>query len=87
MKIDRLRVFQSVKVGSKEKTFLTADEFDMELKDTLIFITSKKDDSQVVTPLTNVPWFVPVIPRKVNSGQNKSKANTSRDRKKAATKA
>lgn len=91
MKIERLRVFQSVKIGNKEKTFLVASEFEMELRDTLVFIKSKVDNSQVVTPLTNVPWFVPMAEtsptKKATRGQNKSKTNTGRDSKKATTKA
>ena len=61
MKLSKLKVFQSVKVGSKEHTFLTDADFDMELKDTLVFITRKSDGSKVVTPLTNTPWFVPRV--------------------------
>jgi hypothetical protein len=92
MKVKRLRVFQSVKVGKAEKTFLTEDEFDIELKDTLMFITSKSDKSQVITPLTNVPWFVPMSdsPRKTKgkpSGSKESKKNPSRNRPKTTPEA
>lgn len=79
MKVSRLRVFQSVKIGKAEKTFLTEDEFDIELKDTLMFITSKSDKSQVITPLTNVPWFVPRKTKGKSSGSKESKKNISRN--------
>tara|TARA_R110002126_G_scaffold172712_8_gene321526 strand:- start:5463 stop:5759 length:297 start_codon:yes stop_codon:yes gene_type:complete len=58
MKLSKLKVFQSVKVGAKEHTFLVEADFDMELKDNLVFITRKSDGSNVITPLTNTPWFV-----------------------------
>lgn len=92
MQISRLKVFQSVKIGNVEKTFLTDAEFSMELKDNLVFITRLSDGSKVITPLTNTPWFIekapeekpiePTKPFKPYTGPQEVKAKPSTPKKK-----
>lgn len=59
MKLGNLRLVHAVKLGSKEFTFISAnDKISIELLDNnLIKISNEKDI--VYTSLYNVPWFKP----------------------------
>jgi hypothetical protein len=74
MKLKTLRVFNSVKCGVGEFTFFTSKEFDMDLVDNLIYIKRIQCGSEVITPLTNTPYFtLEVVP---TNGQSKGTKNT-----------
>ena len=68
MKLKSLKVFQSIKVGAEEVLFLKGEDYDMELKDQLVRIVSKKSKAVTYTPITNIPWFTidetPVVAKK-----------------------
>jgi len=56
-KISALKVFQSVKCGSKELVFIKEEGYDMVLEGWYVTITCKRTKAQVITPITNTPWF------------------------------
>ena len=57
MKIDHLKVFQSIKIGNTEEMFLKSDKYDMTVMEHgLIQIVDKKGNV-VYTSLQNTPWF------------------------------
>jgi hypothetical protein len=86
MKIDKLKVFNSVKIGSKEETFLKSEDYDMFLEDQLIKIVSKKSGDTSYTSLANVPYFTKLKDRdnSKENEQDKSSSNTKRATKKKA---
>ena len=84
MKIKALKVFQSVKVGGSESTFMTSGDFDMELKGDLVYIKHRTTGDLVITPITNTPWFKPA---EAASEPKQGTKSAGRTRKKEAKKA
>ena len=85
MKIKELKLFQSVKCGSKEVTFATHKDFliTLDINTTIITIESKIEKVKVYTSLYNAPWFTELTPvEKGSSGQEESPKNTERTRQK-----
>ena len=92
MLINTLKTFNSVKIGATEKTYFAYPEFSMELVDQLLYIKDKCGN-EVITPITNTPWFTRLIesPKsetvKVSDEQGKSVTNIEGTRKAKAKKA
>lgn len=84
MNIKELKLFQSIKCGSKEVAFAKNDNFDMslDLVTGIISITSKKEGVTTYTSLSNAPWFTEVKEKKVE--QKESTKDPSRVGKKTA---
>ena len=59
MQLKSLRTLNSVKCGKEERTFLTDDKFDLRIEDNLVHIKQLATDAIVITPMSNVGWFVP----------------------------
>lgn len=57
IRLKSVKVFNSVKCGSGEHQFLQDKDFELTLKGDLVYIRSRKDGSEVITPITNTPWF------------------------------
>lgn len=91
IKIKHLKSYQAIKVGNREKTFFSFNEYKM-LYDSelgLIQIEDKQDRSY--TSLNNVAWFSPVEERLINEQaqvkhEPEVKKAVSRTSKKAKTK-
>jgi hypothetical protein len=70
MIIATLKVFQSVKCGNREESFLTSKDFHMVLSGQLIKIVCHKSQETVYTPITNTPWWTELVGQVVDSTDN-----------------
>lgn len=57
VRINRMKVFNSVKIGPKEETFLKAEDYDITLRGHIVTIISKITGDKVFTSLANIPYF------------------------------
>ena len=57
MKIDHLKVFQSIKIGQTEEMFLKSDKYDMTVMEHGLIRIVDKTGNVVYTSLQNAPWF------------------------------
>jgi len=80
MKIKSLRVFNSVKCGKGEYTFLTDDIFDLTLDGFFINVKHKVELAVVIVPITNTPWMAPCLEE--DSGLTSGTQDTSGTNKK-----
>jgi hypothetical protein len=63
MKVGKMALANAIKCGPSTIDFLTADHFDIEIKDGIVVhITSKEQGQQCFTTLMNVKWWHPVTP-------------------------
>jgi hypothetical protein len=80
MKISRLKLFNSVKVGGKEKTFFDTP-YIIEMEGNLISIKDEETKDPTLTTIFNVVWMIEN--KKVSiSEPRKSKTSTKRVTKK-----
>ena len=77
MKLKTLRCYNSVKCGVGEFLFFTSKEFEMELVDSLVYIKRLECGSEVITPITNTPYFT-LEGEKPANGQGQSSTNFKR---------
>lgn len=84
MKLQYLKVFNSVKCGAGEYMFLQYPDFDMELIESLVYIKHITTGAEVITPLTNTPWFTVLkqAEQETSDEQGESDKNTPRVKQK-----
>jgi len=60
MKLKNLRLANSLRMGGTELQFFLEKDFDLELRNPIITIISKKDGEKTCTSLYNTKQFCPV---------------------------
>lgn len=57
VEVSEVNFFNSVKIGSNERTYIANTDFEILRKDNIIKITRKSDKFRVYTSLYNTPWW------------------------------